>query len=143
MAQLELGFGTSGADVRAQTVGFADFIDELHASIDGVPVPDLFLHREVSPDFSFSAAPGNSFGIATGPSGIAVADGYWLMLAPIPLGETHVLNFGGGVSSFGFSLDVTDTITSVPEPGSCMLACLGVAGVVGASWRKKARRQSV
>jgi hypothetical protein len=72
----------------------ADLIDELHASIDGLPGPNLFAHRGVSPDFMFVAAPNNALGLSPGDSGIAVADGYWAMLAPIPVGETHVLNFG-------------------------------------------------
>lgn len=130
LSQLELGdFTLTEPQVRQQVNGLIDLVDEFHSTVDGVPVPDLFSHREESPAFAFSAAAGNPFGVPTGPSGIAVADGYWVMVAPIPAGETHVINFGGGVSEFGFSVDVTATITAVavPEPAS-----LGVLGGMGA-----------
>jgi hypothetical protein len=57
----------------------------------------------------------NQVGIfAVGNSGVAVADGYFLMLAP-PSSGVHVLRYGGGATAFGISLDETDTIT-VPPP---------------------------
>lgn len=49
----------------------ANQIDQLHATIDGAAVPDLFSHREVSPDFSAVIAANNAFGEPAGPSGIA------------------------------------------------------------------------
>ena len=113
LSQLELGFGLTEPQVRAEVNGLIDLVDELHASIDGVAVSNLFDHREESLAFQFSAAANNAFGVPAGNSGIAVADGYWLVLAPIAAGETHVINFGGGISEFGFSVDVTSTITSV------------------------------
>jgi hypothetical protein len=132
LSQSELGdFSLTEAQVRAAANAQADAMDELHASIDGVPVPDLFSHREESPAFSFLAAANNPVGVPTGASGIAVADGYWLMLAPIPAGETHVINFGGGISAFDFRVDVTATITSVPEPSSLVPCGMGVVGPGG------------
>jgi len=126
MSQLELGdFTLTEPQVRAEVNALADLIDELHASIDGVPVPNLFDYREESPAFEYFAAPNNVIGVPTGNSGIAVADGYWLMLAPIPAGETHVINFGGGVSEFDYRVDVTATITAVPEPSSLALSGMG------------------
>jgi hypothetical protein len=101
--------GKTPTQVRSADKAFADLIDTLHATIDGVPVPDLFAHREVSPTFHFVAAPNNPIGDPDGYSGIAEADGYWLMLAPMAPG-THVINAGGTVSAFGASFDVTTTI---------------------------------
>ena len=117
LSQIE-GAGNTPAQVTAAAKAQADMIDSLHASIDGVAVPmsTLFAHREVSPVFHFTAVTNNLFVTPAPPatlpaeSGIAVADGYWLELAPLPEG-THVINFGGAISAFGFSIDVTDTIT--------------------------------
>jgi hypothetical protein len=114
LSQAELGdFNLTAAQV-ANTVKteITDKVDSLHARINGVNLPQslLFNSRLVSPAFHFNAAPGNLFASIVGDSGIAVADGYWLMLPPLP-GGTLNLNFGGGVSEFGFSIDVTDHIT--------------------------------
>ena len=103
------GAGNTPTQVRSADKSFADLIDSLHASIDGVAVPDLFSHREVSPTFHFVAAPNNPIGDPSGNSGIAEADGYWLMLAPMSAG-THIINAGGGVSAFGVTFDVTTTV---------------------------------
>ncbi|WZO98431.1 hypothetical protein EP7_000010 [Isosphaeraceae bacterium EP7] len=130
LSQLELGdFSLTEAQVRAEVNAIVDQVDSLHASIDGVEVPNLFDHREQSPAFSYSAAAGNPFGVPTGDSGIAVAGGYWLMLSPLEVGETHVLSFGGGISSFNFSVSVTSTITAVPEPASLILSTVGLGAI--------------
>ena len=110
-SQLELGFNKTAAEIRQAAQQQADQINSLHATLDGVPIPQatLFTHREVSPDFNFVAAFNNQVGInGVGPSGIAVADGYFLMIAPLPAG-IHVLTYGGGI--FGNSISETDTIT--------------------------------
>jgi hypothetical protein len=130
--------GSTPAEIRTEVNNLADLIDELHASIDGVPVPDLFSHREESPDFSMNSAPNNIVGLPAGDSGVAVADGYWLMLEPLSIGETFVLNFGGAVSSFGFSVDATDTITVVPEPATATLGLLAL-GLLGMCYRRRKR----
>jgi hypothetical protein len=102
--------------------------------LDGVPVSNIFSYREVSPDFQFVGAPNNvfeQFGVpVVGPSGIAVSDGYFLMLAPPSLG-THVLEFGGGVSSLGFSTEVADIITVIPEPVTVALTVAGLLFLMG------------
>lgn len=90
-------------------------ITELHASIDGVPVEvDLFSFRACaggdpvcSSAFSLTL-PGNNLFVGS-PAGVgrrgapalragiyapAVADGYYLMLAPLPPGS-HTIKFGG------------------------------------------------
>lgn len=130
LSQLEIGFDKTAAQVRQAADDQADLIDQLHATIDGQAVPNLFSHREASPDFNFTSVDGNSGGVPPGASGIAVADGYWLMIAPPTPGETFTINFGGGISSFGFAVDVTDTITVVPEPGGLTVAALAGLGLV-------------
>jgi hypothetical protein len=106
--------------MAAAVVAPSDVI-ELHASIDGQPVQDLFSHREVSPTFSFTLPATDNVlqGAGLNVSGVvspAVADGYYLMLKPLSPGR-HVLNFGGtfGPGAGGLSIDFTDTITVVPK----------------------------
>jgi hypothetical protein len=104
-------------DLSSQLAGAIATITELHASVDGVTVPNLSTHREVSPVFSYTLQlTGNVqqtvFG-NTGPDAVgtvfpAVADGIYLMLKPLSPGH-HSINFGG-TSAFG-SLDVTYDLT--------------------------------
>ena len=112
LSQLELGFDKTAAQIRQAAQQQADQIDSLHATLDGVPIPQttLFAHREVSPDFDFVAVFNNQLGVPPGASGIAVADGYFLMLDPLPPG-IHVVAYGGGSSALGISISETDTIT--------------------------------
>lgn len=122
-----------------------DGVDSLFAEIDGTAIPesDLFTHRESSPVFSFVGAPNNPFYQSPGPSGSAVADGYWLMLNPLGEG-THTIRFGGGMSDGafpGFLTDVTDTINAVPEPSTILLLGVGLAGVGMLRRKSKNQRQ--
>jgi hypothetical protein len=114
-SQLELGFTMTAAEIRQAAQEQADQINSLHATLDGVTIPQatLFLHRQTSPDFNFVAVNNNQVGInEVGDSGVAVADGYFLMLAPLTAG-THVLTYGGSAFALGVSLSETDTITAV------------------------------
>lgn len=74
---------------------------------------DLFSHREAAPVFSYTlqltdnlqqVVNGISNPDATGTVFPAVADGYYLMLRPLPAGQ-HIIKFGGVF--FGGPLDVT------------------------------------
>lgn len=109
LSQLEMP-GATPEEVRQATADLADLIDVLYAEVDGVPVPNLFQYREVSEEFKFKAAYNNPIGVPEGRSGAAYANGYYLMLAPLPPG-THVIRFGGGISAFNYYVDTTDTIT--------------------------------
>jgi hypothetical protein len=137
-----------------QLSGFAgDFIAptiELHALLDGLAIPDLFNHREVSPSFSYSVPDNNvlDFFGYNFPGGTVVdpaaADGWYLMLKPLPVGP-HTVNFGGTIDEDGnpattdddFHLDITYNIQSAPEPGTLALASLGIVGLCGYAWRKR------
>jgi len=114
-SQLELGFNQTAAQIRQAAQQQANQIDSLHATLDGSTIAQatLFTHQEVSPNFNFVAVAGNLVNVPGGASGIAVADGYFLMLAPLTPG-THVLTYGGGASAFGISISETDTITVAP-----------------------------
>jgi hypothetical protein len=114
VSQLEIGFDKTEADVTQAAKNQADLIDSLHATFDGTAIDQgtLFTHREVSPAFGFFAVAGNLVNVPAGASGIAVADGYFLMLDPLSAG-THLLNYGAGLSLYGIYIDETDTITAI------------------------------
>jgi hypothetical protein len=104
-------------ELRAQINGVLPGITALHASIDGQPVSDLFSHRETAPAFSYTlqltdnlqeVVNGITTSDATGTVFPAVADGFYLMLRPLPPGQ-HVIDFGGTV--FGTPVDVTYQVT--------------------------------
>jgi hypothetical protein len=92
--------------LRAFGTQVIDGVTELHASVDGVPLKNLFGYRVTSPVFSYTLPPNNIYddprwGCVGGwPPGVqypAVSDGYWLMLAPLSAGS-HTINFGGSAS---------------------------------------------
>lgn len=91
---------------------YVGFIDQLGAEVDGVPLQNLFSYRATSHLTPF-VADYSEVAIdpcITGLQEWGVADGYWLMLAPLPLGQ-HTIHFTSGESAFGFSLDVTYHVT--------------------------------
>ncbi len=115
------GFGgsVSEEELRKAAASFIDSVDSLFAKIDEIAVPasDLFRHRELSPLYSFVAAPDNPFALPAGSSGNAVSDGYWLMLNPLGNG-VHTIRFGGSNSAQQFTVDITDTIIAISSnPG--------------------------
>ncbi len=134
LSQAELGAGQTEADLRAAAAATADQIDGLQLLLDGAAVPNLFDHREVSPAFQFVGARDNYltlFGGPVGASGLAVSDGYFVMLAPPPPG-TYTITFGGSLSSLDYSASSTLrlTIAAIPEPGTLALTVGGLAGLL-------------
>ncbi len=102
--------------------GVLDVPAELHASIDGVAVPNLLDHRATSPVFSLDlTSPDNpsSFFYQQSIVGLVdpiIADGYWLMLEPLAPGP-HVLHTGGQTTIPIFlPHDIICNITAVPVP---------------------------
>lgn len=93
---------------------------ELHASVDGVPVP---AYRAQSQVFSYTlpatdnfyqhfgcTVPGVNWPSTT--SFPVVSDGYWVMLENLSPGP-HVVKFGG-IGNNGFSVDITYHLTVAP-----------------------------
>jgi hypothetical protein len=82
------------AFAREQNDAFVNLIDSLTARVDGERIPNLFSHRETTPElFSVTIPDGGLFGDEGGTFD-AVADGYWIMLKPLSSG-THTISFGG------------------------------------------------
>lgn len=113
--------------LRANAADFINHATELHASIDGVPVANLYSYRATSPVFAYAFPLNDNAYQALGlntpgsdwPSTIvqpAVADGYWLFVNPLQPGQ-HVISFGGTLGApYNFSQDITYNITVQPLP---------------------------
>jgi hypothetical protein len=104
--------------------GIIDQATDLAVEIDGVAVEGLQRFRAASPLFGFTLPPQNLFGappgscfpdpdVGTCVPWLAAADGYYLMLPPLPVGE-HTIHIHG--SGPGFTVDVAyDPLTVVPR----------------------------
>jgi hypothetical protein len=124
----ELPFTMDEAQLRAKAAADIDSIQSMSATVDGRPVagvsgPDT-PYRVQSPLFSYTlpldnlptAAFGSQFAGTTPPPG-AVADGVFLMIAPLSVG-THVLHWEGTAlppSGLSFAQDITYHITVTPR----------------------------
>ena len=120
------------AQLRAGAAAAMDNPLAIHARIDNVLVPVLaYRAQSPPPHFIYSLPAANNvylfFNYAFGSEFTlpgynwpslnvpAVSDGYWLMLEPLSPGK-HVINFGG-ITNFGFALDITYNIDVVPGKG--------------------------
>jgi hypothetical protein len=98
-------------EMRANLAAFVKSVSSLHASIDGEAVanlnPNTTPYRTISPEFSLFLPGNNVFGAPGGTYAPAVADGFYLMVAPLSAGN-HTLRFGGATSGRNaFTVDVT------------------------------------
>ncbi len=90
----ESGFhGDTEAGRRACAGFYSDHIVNVNFSIDDRAVQNIDAFRFVSPQFEFDAPTPWIFGNIGG-QGLSVADGYYVMLAPLSVGE-HTMHFGG------------------------------------------------
>jgi hypothetical protein len=108
--------GATAADIQALCSLATDFIDQVEASVDGKPVENLMTnYRFPSPIFSFTGAVGNPYApYYEGFRETAFADGYWVLLRPLPRGQ-HVIHFYGHFYwpdwEWEFDVDVTYHLT--------------------------------
>jgi hypothetical protein len=116
---------TTAAGEQVIANRFADRIQDLFVTIDNVTVTDVTAYRVATDQFTFTAAlrwvfgmPEYIYGTGTG-----VADGYYLILKPLPTGS-HTIHYGGRfhylTGDFGpeappdYVVDVTLLITVGP-----------------------------
>jgi hypothetical protein len=134
-SEKEDGFGRTEAQLRAIADSYSDRVKVLSATLDGVAVPNLFAHRELSPVFNYTVLPDSPIGLSPGESGVAVSDGYYLLLAPPSPGQ-HFIEIS---SQQGSGPVYTDryTITVIPEPLTLSIWGLSTVGLLR---RRTARR---
>jgi hypothetical protein len=100
--------GPSTADRLASAESLINEVTIAEATVDGVQLPIDSQFRVQSPlDFPIRWAPHNVFGVTAG-RGVAVADGYWVLLAPLPPGH-HQLSFHGRIVDPAFTFDTSVT----------------------------------
>ena len=121
-------------------------ITRLFFEIDGVAIPqsELLTHLEAS-RFTAVITPGSRVNALSGePPGSwteSFSIGYYVMLEPLAAG-THTLRFGG-TRQGGFSVDVTATLTAVPEPSGLALFAGGALILAGFGVRSRLHRSRV
>jgi hypothetical protein len=102
----ESGFhGDTEQEQRECAKYWADHLVNVSIEIDGLPVQDLESRRFVSPQFAFNAPDPNILLVPGGGPGTAVADGYYVMIAPLPKGA-HTVRVRG---AFHFSMAEGDS----------------------------------
>ncbi len=91
---------------------FLDEATNLAVEVDGVSIGNLTDFRAASDLFQLSFDPSWSSldPCVTGTPQPAIADGYWIMLPPLPVG-VHTIHFHGELPSFGFAPDITYNLT--------------------------------
>ncbi|MFO7608562.1 MAG: hypothetical protein R6X35_05105 [Candidatus Krumholzibacteriia bacterium] len=100
-------------ELRAVLSASVDAIVDVSFTVDGRPLEDLAPYRIQSPLFPLAFPENNVFGVEPGTYYPAAAEGYYAMLAPLPVGEhtIHIrVDFG---EVFGVS-DVTFHLTVAP-----------------------------
>lgn len=106
-------YGATEAEQRAAAINIGNAIEEMEATVDGVPVANIEDYRVTSSQFSFNAPTPWIFG-EVGGNGTAVADGYYLLLRPLSKG-THTVHFSGvfrlNEADHGFDAEVPYDVT--------------------------------
>ncbi len=94
------GNGQTEAELREYAKWAMDHATDMSAEIDGKPVKNLEKYRVQSPLFTFGPLPENNvlqwlgFDAPAGTTSQSVADGIYLMLAPLSVGK-HTIHFKG------------------------------------------------
>ena len=106
------GNGTTQAQLSACAKSLIDAVTVVTATVDGVDLQNLTPpnspYRVQSPLYTFNAVQDNPFSIPPGPSP-SVADGYWILLAPLSTGQ-HTIHFLGSIPTV-FTTEVTYNLT--------------------------------
>jgi hypothetical protein len=95
---------------RENCANLIDLVSNLEVTVDGKELQGLNQYRVQSPVFTQTLGENNPLDEPAGTTIEAVADGYWIMLTPLPRGE-HEIHFIGEIEEFDFTIDVTYHIT--------------------------------
>jgi hypothetical protein len=87
--------GETNEELLAGVKELEDKVTTLEASIDGTPLQNLWNYRIQSPFFNETLPKDNVLGVPEG-TYLAVADGYWLFLEPLPPGQ-HEIRLHGAI----------------------------------------------
>jgi hypothetical protein len=122
--------GTAGETEEEMRTGVEEYIDTvttLEASIDGVPLQNLSNYRIQSPFFNETLPNDNVLGEPEG-TYLAISDGYWVFLEPLPPGQHEIRLRGAIIDPTGitpsfetavtYHLIVSDTAIPSAEQGS-------------------------
>jgi hypothetical protein len=104
--------GATIEELHARATAAMDEVTILEAAVDGVRLRDLWQHRATSGPYSFTGSPDEILPCQAGPHD-AAADGFWILLAPLPVGQ-HEIHFCGIVLPRAFVTEVRYLITVVP-----------------------------
>ena len=116
---LDPGAYTDEENLRRYSNYQIDSVQSLSLEIDGVAIPNLGVYRAESPAFGFELGDiYEDFGYPPGHRDLAVADGYWIMLHPLPPGP-HTIRFRASFvdafQGFTFELDVSYGLMVLPR----------------------------
>jgi hypothetical protein len=103
---------------RSMATELMDSVETLEAEIDGVPLSDLAQYR-AQQVFAIELAEGTiftDFGYTPGTKDPAVADGYYLMIAPLSRGY-HEIHIRALIPPLEFESDVTYLLHVGPPAG--------------------------
>jgi hypothetical protein len=88
-------------DLRRCSKEMQDAVVHFEASVDGININDLRQYRIQSPLFNFTLPKNNILGLPS-QTAQAVADGNWVFLKSLPVGE-HIIHFKGGLKKINAS----------------------------------------
>jgi hypothetical protein len=107
------GDGETEEQIRASANAYIDNVTALEATVDGVSIENLDPFRAESPAFAIELPEGDLIGMGPGVIELALTDGYWILLGPLPAGD-HVVRFRGEVAGGfpdGFETEVVYSLT--------------------------------
>lgn len=103
--------GEDEAEMRACANEWVDYSWGHYAVVDGMPVENIDACRSESPLFEFGPLPAdNVYGFPAGTTSLAVSAGYYVLLAPLSVGE-HEVQIGAAVTREEFELDFSYNTT--------------------------------
>ena len=104
-------FGRNETELRTCAQSFR--MSDLHATIDGVAIQNPEAYTVSSPLFTFTVPGDNILGVSSA-TGQSMANGAYLMIAPLSVGD-HTIQFGGSFPDAQFTVNVTYHLTVAPR----------------------------